>query len=467
MSVIPQERHSAENAESVETTDTAASGVSGEVAWSADRAFELFEKRTNLERGGTPHLRHYRLERMDAILKRIGSPHLNLPAIHIAGSKGKGSTAAFSAALLATAGYTTGLYTSPHVTDYRERYTILAPGGLAIPDSDAERLLERESRVVWDLLDVMKRERIPEDELPTTFELLTALAFRFFAAGACDFVVLETGLGGRLDATNLCRPILTMITRIELEHREYLGNTLEEIAREKGGIIKPGVPVIIAPQRRSVRAVLDNIARTQGAPVLPMSALRRTHRLSLSMRGTVQRTNAGQALAAYSALRATGRVDSVELERLHHALERTRLPGRGELLQDLFLDGAHTPESVAYVVRALPTRCAVAILGVVGGKDLAGIVGALHGNVSHVIVSQPGTFKPGDPAAVLAQVKAGGIPAELHLDPREALDRAREINAAYSTKHGSRRSPPVLVTGSFYMVGEIRRLAIAELSPCR
>lgn len=457
-----------------------------------DQAFALFESRTNLERGGTPHLRQYRLERMDQILRRLDSPHETLPAIHLAGSKGKGSTAAFTAHILAATGLRVGLYTSPHVTGYRERFQVLRgaaaaahapPAGDPAPGADRpglreeeeeeeEMLLARESRLVWSVVEAMSREGTPEEELPTTFELLTALAFRFFAATRCDVVVLETGLGGRLDATNLCRPLITMITRIELEHQEYLGETLQEIAREKGGIIKPGVPVVIAPQRREVRQVLQRIARDRQAPLVTMRPLSRSAGLTPGMAGAVQLVNAGQALAAVRELFRRGLIPGARLEGapsrqvlspelLSRALAGARLPGRGERVQDVLLDGAHTPESVAQAVRMLRGRKCITILGVVGGKDLPGIAAALRGRVERVIVSRPGTFKPGDPRAVYEAVLAAGIPAELHLEPVDALARARELNSP----HGApRRAGPILVTGSFYMVGEIRRL-LGEI-PC-
>ncbi len=463
-----------------------------------DRAFELMESRTNLERGGTPHLRQYRLERMAEILHRLGNPHRTLPAVHIAGTKGKGSTATFTASLLAASGFRTGLYTSPHVTGYRERFRVIPPDDeTAVPHAESrysesvaeveprgasskesfpsvpfapwtgreEAILLSEGSRVWQVVEVLQREGTPEDDLPTTFELLTALAFCFFSSAGCEIVVLETGLGGRLDATNLCSPLVTMITRIEREHQEYLGNTLQEIATEKGGIIKPGVPVIIAPQRREVRTVLTAIARQRQAPMLPVVPVRHRDRYTLGMDGAVHRVNAGHALAALRELQrqsvsgerpgatirsATTKNLALEDAKIRRALARARLPGRGERLRGVLLDGAHTPESVAHAVRTVPGRRSTVILGVVSGKDLGGIAAALHGRVSRVIVSRPGTFKPGDPAAVYAAVAAAGLPAELLEDPVEALRRAREFRE------------PILVTGSFYMVGEIRRLLLQE-----
>ncbi|SIP89766.1 dihydrofolate synthase / folylpolyglutamate synthase [Alkalispirochaeta americana] len=443
--------------------------------WTLDEAFRRFESRTNLERGGTPRLRQYRLNRMETLLQRLGNPHAGLPVIHVAGSKGKGSTAAFTAELLAAAGHRVGLYTSPHVTDYRERFRVLTGGreetdreetdreetdrdGNTTRDASPEEILLNESLRVWNLVPSLEQEGCPPDELPTTFELLTALAFCAFTSAGCEFAVLETGLGGRLDATNLCKPILTIITRLELEHQDYLGDTLPEIAREKAGIIKEGIPLITAPQRRDARRVLALEAARLGAPLLRLHPLPRT--IPLTLGGEVQRINAALALEAYRELLRRKSVRQAPRQILEEALTRTTLPGRGERLADLYLDGAHTPESVAQAVRTLTRPGSVAILGVVDGKDLRGIAKALRPGVSRVIVSRPGTFKPGDPRTVFRTLQEEGLSAELIPDPGEALIRARELNSL--DRSSCREAPPILVTGSFYMVGEIRRLALKE-----
>ncbi|POR05419.1 hypothetical protein AU468_00655 [Alkalispirochaeta sphaeroplastigenens] len=437
--------------------------------WTLDGAFRRFESRTNLERGGTPHLRQYRLNRMEALLQRLGNPQESLPVIHVAGSKGKGSTAAFTAELLAAASHRVGLYTSPHVTDYRERFRVLTPRSgtgetrETTRGDSPEEILLKESRRVWELVPALEREGCPPDELPTTFELLTALAFCAFTAADCEFALLETGLGGRLDATNLCVPLVTIITRLELEHQEYLGETLAEIAREKAGIIKPGIPLITAPQRREARSVLARQAALQKAPLLRLRPLDRS--IPLTLGGEVQRINAALALGAFGELHRQGRVKDAPRRVLEEALTRTTLPGRGERLADLYLDGAHTPESVAQVVRTLTPPGGVAILGVVQGKDLRGIARALAPAVSRVVVSRPGTFKPGDPSEVFRTLLDEGIQAELIPDPLEALTRARELNRLIAPP--AEEPPPIVVTGSFYMVGEIRRLVLAEPSPAR
>lgn len=307
------------------------------LSWTADEAFRRFEERTNLERGGTPHLRQYRLARMGEILHQLGDPHRKLPTVHIAGSKGKGSTAAYTAALLGAAGYRTGLYTSPHVNSYRERFTIYpAPGEpaaqkLGLEQEKIESALTAESRAVWGVVEAMAAAGVTDEELPTTFELLTALAFRFFLRCQCDWIVLETGLGGRLDATNLCTPTVTAITRIELEHQEYLGDTLSAIAGEKGGIIKEGIPVVIAPQHQEARDVLYRIAKERTAPVrdvTPPEEVPELKNLPLAMAGAVYRTNAAQALDILAILKDHKNITIPPTADLRRALATTTLPDR-------------------------------------------------------------------------------------------------------------------------------------------
>ncbi len=403
---------------------------------------------------------------MADILHRLGDPHIGLPTVHIAGSKGKGSTAAYTAALLAAAGYRTGLYTSPHVNSYRERFTIY-PSPM---DRDQQRkeqriresedALDSESRAVWAVVEAMAADGIEEEELPTTFELLTALAFRFFLRCHCDWIVLETGLGGRLDATNLCKPKVTAITRIELEHQEYLGDTLALIAGEKGGIIKDGVPVVITPQHREARDVLYRIASERTAPVrdvTPPEDLRELRDLPLAMAGAVYRTNAAQALNILTTLHDREGITLPREKDLRQALATTTLPGRGERRGDVILDGAHTRESIVHVGQNLPETPLVIILGIVAGKDIAGIIAALTKVAAEIVVSQPGTFKPGNPTAVFEAVRAAGIPATLCRDPVKALAEARKRSRERFTD-----SRPLLVTGSFYMVAEIRAILLEE-----
>ena len=216
---------------------------------------------------------------------------------------------------------------------------------------------------------------------------------------------------------------------------------------------------MLAAQQQEPEQAIRAVAGERQAPVIvpdPPDRYPELKNRTLSMVGTVYRSNAAQALAALEVLRDGGAVVPAPVDLLAEALVKTVLPGRGERLDDLLLDGAHTPESIAHVVATLEETPVVAILGVVSGKDLAGIVRELGRAVSRVIVSRPGTFKPGDPQVVFEAVVAAGIPAELEPEPLQALNRARQVNATLAE---GRRS--ILVTGSFYMVAEVRREALA------
>jgi len=412
--------------------------------WTVDRAFALFESRTNLERI-RPELRNYRLDRMGNIMERLGGVPATPPIVHIAGSKGKGSTAAYTAGLLAAGGARVGVYTSPHIEDYRERFLVLPPYGVVgEPGESTEDLLATESKRVWAVVDDFRQAGTEEDELPTTFELLTALAFRLFVAAGCDWVVLETGLGGRLDATNLCHPALTILTPIELEHTEYLGNTIAAIAREKAGIIKQGIPVFSAPQHPDALRVIRETARERGSsltvvpPTPPPSPP--------AMQGSVQHTNIALARTA---------IDALDLRPPEHEIRRviatTRLAGRGELIGRVLLDGAHTTDSLELLLRDEQNTKATLVFGTTRGKPLSLLADVLRRHFDRAIVCPAGTFKPEDPTLVADSLAMAGIrpiPAE---DPADAY-RLAQIEAGPDRR--------IVVTGSLYLVAALRPIVI-------
>ncbi len=225
------------------------------------QTLDYIDSYTDYEKIPMPHdPAFYDLRRVELLLSRLGSPQLGAKTVHIAGTKGKGSTAAMVASALTTAGYTTGLYTSPHLTTLRERFRV-----------DGEMIAEGE------LVSVVERlkpeaEAINEEAVYgelTTFELLTALAFAFFALKGVDFQVLEVGLGGKYDATNIILPEVCVITSISLDHTDVLGDSLTEIATEKAGIIKPGVVVVLSPQADEVVRVIEEVCLRQGAKGAP------------------------------------------------------------------------------------------------------------------------------------------------------------------------------------------------------
>ncbi len=437
-----------------------------------DAGFSWIESFTNLERGGY-RPREYRLERMAELLERFGSPHVGIPTIHIAGSKGKGSTAALVDAGLRSLGFRSGMYSSPHVSDYRERIRINSQFA-------DERILLDQLQRIFRTIEPLRHRTDAERKLPTTFELLTLLAFLVFQAERCDWIVLETGLGGRLDATNLCRPELCIITPIELEHTEYLGNTLPEIAREKAGIFKPDIPAVISPQPEEVSETLSICAGERGAPLYRTQDLvdlenistgpggtkavlrdrtpgttgtaQNAYALQLSLAGTAQAENAATAFAALRSLFPGG-----DPGRILDGLSKATIPGRAEYITGtppVLLDGAHTAGSMrrlAETIKSLTEQPRILIFGSVEGKPVEPMAHALDGLADRVIVSTPGTFKPSRPEATAEVFSSFQAPVELMTEPKAALDHARTL---------ARNGGSIIVTGSFYMVCEIRALLI-------
>ncbi len=450
-----------------------------------DEAFALFESRTNLEKGfppGNPN-RVYRLDRMRSLCSAFGNPQDSFRVIHLAGSKGKGSTAAYIAALLRSAGRRVGVYASPHLLDYRERFRI---EGEVFPESSA---LETAGKLLKRLPDL-------ENDLPgvggaTTFELLTLFAFLHFRDTGCDTAVLETGLGGRLDATNvISRPEAVVITPIEKEHTEILGNRIKKIADEKAGIMKPGTAAFSARQSFAACLVIRKKARKTGIELTDIqsrirciSAIhtvedddkndkfswrlnwrdRSPEVLRLAMGGRVQAENAALALMVVRQLEvfhekgAAGNISDIT------SLSNVKLPGRFQCLRKkplIILDGAHTPRSVSALAEAFvqvrgsaSNGMPLLLFGSVEGKDHKTMAHKLCGTrnpyFKEVIISTPGTFKPSNPAAVAESFRRTGADVTLLMEPGKAwktiLQRAGETR-------------PILITGSFFMAGEIARL---------
>lgn len=420
--------------------------------------FSYIQSFLNVERGlYRPRL--FRIERMDALLERFGNPHRAYKVIHIAGTKGKGSTAAFAASILREAGYKTGLYTSPHVVSYRERITLAGtdPG---------DRIYLTCMEMIAAEIDRMKEEPVPAEELPTTFELLTLLGFLVFREAQCTWAVIETGLGGRLDATNVVEPEASVITPIELEHTEYLGDTIRAIAGEKAGIIKPARPVFSAPQHPDAEQVLRIKAEQLGCPVtflfeaaesitgtptpdgtdiLVQWSSGEFSAFRIPMIGRIQGENAVLARIAVA-----GCIPLSE-EVFSKAVQKTKLFGRGELISGsppVLLDGAHTESSVRRVLESFkdlfPERKTL-IFGAVEGKNIDSMARILGPAFDSVIITTPGTFKKSNPPEVQRIFQKYHSGTSLEPDPGMAAETA------------ANEGNPVLVTGSFYLVSEIRR----------
>lgn len=435
-----------------------------------DQAFSYIESFTNLEKKPVTSMRPYRLDRMKALLELFGNPQNQIKTVHISGSKGKGSTGVYIASALKESGLVTGLYTSPHVSSYKERITI---AGQEIEDE----IIVSQAEIIRRRVSALDASLLPGQSDPTTFELLTLLAYLVFVVVGCQWAVIETGIGGRLDATNVLLPNATVHTLVELEHTEILGNTVAEIAFEKAGIMKPGIPAFCGHQKQEAEEVFANRARQIGAPITFVrekvrsmetfedgSATRvdlsfdtgESASLTPGMMGAFQVENAVLAyLVADHILRRNGVSDDVRRQALRNGITKGRLPGRMELLRTdppIMLDAAHTPSSVQRLLESY-TRIypdpALLIFGSVLGKNPGAMAKILAPAFKSVIISTPGTFKQSDPEAVYREFRALNDCTELILDPEFAFRRALAV---------SENRIPILVAGSFYMIGEIRRI---------
>lgn len=350
--------------------------------------------------------------------------------LHVAGTNGKGSVCAFSERILRDAGLRTGLFTSPHLVTYRERIRV---SGELIPKAATASLLTR------------IRERVADwEQHPTFFEISLALATRWFCDEDCEAIVLETGMGGRLDATNAIDADVSVITSLSLDHQQWLGSTLRDIAAEKSGILKRGVPVLIGDLPPDARDVIGRRALALGIPCIEVHPLPAEWKTGL--RGPHQRENA--ALAVEAACRIEG--DRLTQEGLRHSLEATRWPGRFQCIDgDLYLDGAHNPEAAETLRRTWETECpgekAHLIFGAVANKDVTGILRALLpvlSAVTFVPVKSERRLSVEEMRSALVEAGGGGLPYE-------------ESDALLPAIEATRRDGgKTLVAGSLFLVGE-------------
>ncbi len=401
------------------------------------------------------------LDRPVALLAGLGAPHRQYPIIHIAGTKGKGSVGAFCQATLQAAGLRTGLYSSPHLQEFRERFRV----NDAMIDPETLTALLAEIKPVADGIAGL-----------TWFELTTALGFLYFARQNVDAVVCEVGLGGRLDATNVVRPLVSVITSLSYDHTYLLGDTLAEIAKEKAGIIKPDVPVVSAPQPSEAAAVLEHIAAERGAPLIVVGRdwvyeNGETTRCGQSFRagpaagplrdywtpliGKHQVINATVALAALDVTRRYGL--NLPADAAVAGLRAVNWPGRFEIVRQqpwIILDAAHNGESARWLSQALEALFAdvskrVMIFGAMADKDVHSMFTILLPHFDHLIVTQaahPRARAVGELAALAQEVGYSGVVEEIPA-MADAVARAQEEMDAESL---------ILITGSVALVGEAR-----------
>lgn len=410
---------------------------------------ETLERIYNL-RGGEIDLR---LDRMDSALSLFDHPEKKFPSFHIAGTNGKGSTAAMLHRILSLAGYRTALYTSPHLVSFTERMRI--NDSEITPDIVTE--LAEEVRVTTAAVDVSL----------TFFEYITVMAFIYFARQKIDVAVVEVGLGGRLDATNLVAPVVSVITTISKDHEAYLGADLFSIAREKGGIIKDRVPVVVGAMPERVADLFRDMAKERCSPyyffgqnfrislknsgVFDYTGIKHDYAsLSLALRGRHQRNNAAAALAA---LELGSEVFPVREDVVREGLKTVVWPGRFEIVQEnptVILDGAHNGEGVSALAAEIDEyrqgREIKLLFASMADKDWRLMLATLTRFTDEVVLTRVGMERSADPRLLAAQL-GDSVSCRVIEDPRRGLNFLLE---------SARPSDIVLVTGSLYLVGEIR-----------
>ena len=424
----------------------------------------------NLEKGLARY--NLSLDPMLALAEAAGHPERCAPSFHVAGSKGKGSVTGMIAAILGASGQKAALYSSPHVSDFRERLSLCN----GFFDEATYVLAGRE------LMSLVEKQTSKGKKEYSFFELFTLWFFLCTHRARCSVMAVETGMGGRLDATNILDPLVSVITLIELEHTEYLGNTIAAIAGEKAGIIKPGRPLVLAEQTPEALEVFREQAFHKKSPLLYFPDCAEVNDVSISRKGTsftlvlkntlannetfselfvpipgeVQAKNAGIAVLAVKAA-----YPHIREEVIRKALAGFSLPARFERVSDkppFIIDGAHTARSVELCLKTFTSlygNGGILVFGCVEGKDVLSMARLCIPAFSVVFITTPGTFKKSNPSEVYAAFARESVnyskpPEVLFLpDTEEAIDKA--VSLAMET------GLPILGTGSFYLAGEIRK----------
>ncbi len=438
--------------------------------WSYREALEELWRRSSYERGlisnpfGGPGRAALGLRRTRALLAELGNPQEAMPLVHVAGSKGKGSTCALMASCAQQAGLRTGFYSSPHLHRFPERIAI---NGVPVADDVFASVAQQVAAASAHL-----ESARPELDTVTTFEMITAMAFLAFAQAQCDLAVIEVGLGGLLDATNVIDPLVCVITRIDYEHTAVLGNTLTEIARQKAGILHPGTPAVVSAQPPEAESAIRQAAAELPAPLFiggidwqwqgdwrdftvtgPWGTWQH---LALRLPGPHQVENACTAIAALHVLREQG--IPLPESAIRAGLLMARWPGRFERLQVndqvIVLDGAHTPAAARALVETWRAEIGDTPVTVIAGmgndKDLRAFLGELAPITARLIATRAGSPRAASPQDIATAATALGLPVQIAPDVASALELAANVS-------------PLLVTGTLFVAGEVREaLGLAE-----
>lgn len=388
------------------------------------------------------------------LMRGLGNPQDRFSSIHVAGTNGKGSISAFLSSVLAHGGYRVGLYTSPHLIRFNERIQI---NGCPISDKDVAEVAEAVQRIYT------------QGEPPTFFECATAMALYYFASQGVDWAVLETGMGGRYDATNLVHPEVSIISNIGMEHQQYLGNTLAKIASEKAGVIKSGAGVVTGTRQKSALQVIEHVAAKKQVPLYRLGKEMRIRKLmegsfsylgidhkwpqvKIGLIGDHQLINAALALGALEVLLKKGL--TLTDEAIYAGLAATRWPGRLEILSQepfILLDGAHNPSAVTalrkFLEKSIASRRLTLVVGILADKTWKPMLRELAGVADRIILTMPQNERAADPEKLASFVRSlnQDIVVMPHLP--DAISLALE---------GASAADAVCITGSLYTVGDAK-----------
>ncbi|WP_097027578.1 bifunctional folylpolyglutamate synthase/dihydrofolate synthase [Clostridium peptidivorans] len=404
------------------------------------------------------------LERTNKILELLGNPHKDLKCIHIAGTNGKGSTTAMLTQILMESGHKVGMYTSPFIEEFEERIQI---NNNNIP---REKLCEVVEKVK---IAVDKACELGYDE-PTEFEIITAVMFVYFHEEKVDYAVVEVGLGGRIDATNVINPLISIITSISYDHIKILGNTLEEIAYEKAGIIKEKTPVVLYPVEEEAKLSIEKVANEKQSPIIyvkrensilkeklynvpcqeiVINTNKDTYEVQLSLLGTHQLLNCSVAINAAEELQNIG-VD-IKKEHIIEGLKKVKWPGRLEMLKSkpmVVIDGAHNIDGITSLKNSINTyfkyNKLILIVGILSDKQVEDMVKVITPEASNIITVTPPSYRAENSSELVEIIKKYNTNCEAMENYKEAYEKA----LSYANENDL-----VLICGSLYMIGEMRK----------
>ncbi|MBM7870039.1 dihydrofolate synthase/folylpolyglutamate synthase [Clostridium pascui] len=404
------------------------------------------------------------LERTNKILELLGNPHKDLKCIHIAGTNGKGSTTAMLTQILMESGYKVGMYTSPFIEEFEERIQI---NNNNIPK---EKLCEVVERVK---IAVHKTCELGYDE-PTEFEIITAVMFVYFREEKVDYAVIEVGLGGRIDATNVVNPLISIITSISYDHVKILGNTLEEIAYEKAGIIKEKTPVILYPVEEEAKLSIEKVAKQKQSSIIyvkredsmlkeklynvpyqeiTVNTSRNTYEIQLSLLGTHQLLNCSVVINAAEELQNIG--VNIKKEHIIEGLKKVKWAGRLEMLKAkpmVVIDGAHNIDGIKSLKNSINTYFKynkfILIMGILSDKQVDDMVKVITPEASNIITVTPPSYRAENSSGLVEIIKKYNPNCEAIENYKEAYEKALDY---------ANEDDLILICGSLYMVGEMRK----------